>query len=106
MNSDRKKIVTYTSDNCAVLNHITKNMKACLLLLLSHLFKTSWKEMITKQKIQYGISCMTSCFSLSEISLPYKGMFTQELLNRNSELTEGFQMYLKHYKSIKSTLCV
>lgn len=80
MNSERKKIGTFTSDNPAVLNHITKHMKTYVLLVLSHLFKTSWKEMITKQKIQYGISFMTGCFS--EISLPYKGMFTQELFNQ------------------------
>lgn len=85
MYSERKKIGTYTSDNPAVLNHIAQHMKAYVLLVLSHLFKTSWKEIITKQKIEYGTSCMSGCFSFSEFaiqSLPYKGMFTQELCNQ------------------------
>lgn len=53
-----RKIGTYTSDDPAVPNHITKHMKT------------------------NEISCMTACFSFSETSLPYKGMFTQELFNQ------------------------
>lgn len=78
MYSERKKIGTYSSGNPTVLNHITKHMKAYVLLVLSHLFKTSWKEMITKQKTEYGTSCMCGCFSFSEFAiqiLAYKGMF-------------------------------
>lgn len=95
MYSERKKTGTYSSDNPAVLNHIAKHMKAYVLLVLSHLFRTSWKEMITKQKIEYGTSCMCGCFSEFAIHhLPYKvyhtkGSSLRSYVTRNTELTEG-----------------
>lgn len=66
--------------------------------------------MLTKQKIEDGISCMTGCGPLPEIAIiefasarfTYaKACLLWNYITRNVELTEGCQMYRKHCKNVK-----
>lgn len=63
---------TYTSYNPTVLNYIFKHIKAYVFLVPGHLFNTSWKEMLTKQNIEDGISCMSGCCPFPEIPFSHR----------------------------------